>query len=144
MRAFSVDVNTLHISIRLLQNLQKVVSMQKFGLWCICIHFVKHLRFDFCKLNTGFPCTVEVERSAYCVITCSDFRVAFYMTLLENMVSYPITGTQRTLYTGTSFLQYFFFFTPCLFQAAQISHTELQFKQAHSFIPLWLTWQSCI
>lgn len=37
-----------------------------------------------------------------------------------------------------------FFFTTCLFQAAQISHIEPQFKQARSFIPLWLTWQLCI
>lgn len=35
--------------------------------------------------------------------------VAFYTTLLENMVSYPITGTQHTLYTGTSFPQFNFF-----------------------------------
>lgn len=71
------------------------------------------------------------------------------MAVLENMVSYPVTGTQPPLYRGTSFPQFnlailFLFFTPCLFQAAQIPHAELQFKQARSFIPLWLTWQLCI
>lgn len=33
------------------------------------------------------------------------------MTLLENMVSYPITGTQHTLYRGTSFHNSIFFYT---------------------------------
>lgn len=122
------------VCIRLLQNLLKVLSLQKFGLWCICIHSVKHLRFKFCKLNTGLPCTAEVERSAYCVITCSDFRVAFYMTLLENMVSYPITGTQRTLYTGTSFPQYFFLHLAYSKQLGSATQSCSLNKYAHLFL----------
>lgn len=86
-------------------------------------------------MSKTLGCHVEMKwKDLLTVITCSDLNGLLHDAAGKHDV---ISHYRDTLCTGTFFPEIFFFFlTPCLFQAAQISHTETNFKQACSFIPL--------